>query len=437
MNGFKMGERIGSGGFCQVHKVTQLVEGKVVGPDMAMKRLLPEHLGDDVVRHRFEREARLMDDTLDHPNIVPIIHRNVSGDEPYFLMPLADGNLWQLVESRDVDEDWICSVYRQILEAMSYAHGKSVIHRDLKPKNALVFGDEIRISDFGLGKALDGGTIGLTRTSVWTGSEPYMPPEQYDSMNTLGPEADVFALGKLLMALLTGEQPETGVPDTSELPPRFQYFIQRCCEKKPENRFGTAGEALAAFDRIVADPTFIEKPADALTRLTEKWFATERGPDVDVVREIDELLRTNPDEEVLFSREVPRLPEDILDQYQDDLSDSFVEMIKIYDGHVSGGLTFEYCDVVSDFYVRVFHRSNRLDLKQLVLARLISIAYSHNRFYVMDAVRDLLSGMSDASTVAMASDVIEDLPRESSGFLADSVGRYPKAINDAIARVSE
>jgi serine/threonine protein kinase len=115
---------------------------------MAIKRLRddlresPEDLKE--IRDRFEREARLLDDTLDHENIVPVLMRNLSGDQPYFVMPLADGNLADLLPERTGDEAWVCDVLQQILEGMAYAHGKGVIHRDLKPENALRYGDQVR-----------------------------------------------------------------------------------------------------------------------------------------------------------------------------------------------------------------------------------------------------------------------------------------------------
>ena len=408
------GEEIGRGGFCMVHKVVAYEDdgGDPISATMAIKRLRddlresPEDMKE--IRDRFEREARLLDDTLDHENIVPVLMRNLSGDEPYFVMPLADGNLADLLPEKAGDEDWVCEVFRQILEGMAYAHGKGVIHRDIKPQNALMFDGKVCLSDLGLGKNLVGGTVGLTKTMMGAGTEPYMSPEQFAAMKDTGPATDVFSLGKLLMALLTGEHPEVGVPDVSELPERFRYFVTRCCEKKPENRFADARTAMEAFHRAFAEPDFRELESE-LEKLVEAWFARPAGDDLDVTKEIDQLLREHPDEEAMYTRKVPGLPADLVLQYVTELPDAFTEMLKFYDGHVSGGLPFEYCDEVADFYAIVFRYTDRLDIRRVVIDRLLEMGYSHHRYHVRSVLLGLLSGLdesTDRSTISMANDLI-------------------------------
>jgi serine/threonine protein kinase len=409
----KAGEEIGRGGFCMVHRAVAYEDGKPISGTMAIKRLRddlresPEDLRE--IRDRFEREARLLDDTLDHENIVPVLMRNLSGDQPYFVMPLADGNVADLLPAQAGDEAWVCIVFRQVLEGMAYAHGKGVIHRDLKPENVLRYGAQIRLSDLGLGKNLIGGTVGLTKTMFWSGTEAYMSPEQFSAMKETGPATDVFALGKLLITLLTGEHPDVGAPDVSELPERFRYFVSRCCEKKPENRFADARAALEAFDGATTVPEFKQHEIE-LEKLEEAWFATPQGPDLDVVKAIDRLLRENPDDEALYTKQVPRLPGDLAFQYLSELPDAFAGMLACYDAHVSGGLPFEYCDVVANFYANVFSRTDRLDIRKMVISRLLEMGYSHNRFHVRTVVLGLLAGLDegkDGSTIAVAVDVIK------------------------------
>lgn len=395
-----------------VHEVVAWEDDRAVSGPMAIKRLRddlrepPDSLKE--IRDRFEREARLLDDTLDHENIVPVLMRNLSGDQPYFVMPLAECNVGDMLLDMAGDEDWVCNVFRQILEGMAYAHGKGVIHRDLKPENALVFGDQVRLSDLGLGKNLMGGTVGLTKTMFWSGTEAYMSPEQFSAMKETGPSADVFALGKLLMALLNGDHPEVGVPDVSELPERFRYFVSRCCEKRPENRFADAKAALEAFDGATSEPEFKRNETE-LERLEEAWFATPSGPDLEVVKEIDRLLRENPDDEALYTKHVPRLPGDLAKQYLFDLPDAFASMLACFDVHVSGGLPFDYCDVVADFYAGIFRRTDRLDIRKMVINRLLEMGDSHHRFHVRSVLLQLLSeldGPTESSTIALAVDVI-------------------------------
>jgi serine/threonine protein kinase len=436
---FRIGKEIGRGGFCMVHECVALDDkGEPIGEPMAIKRIRDDlHEPADVmeeIRHRFEREARLLDDVLEHENIVDVLHRNLSGDQPFFIMPLADCNVWSEIEDRAGDEDWACWVFRQILEGLAYAHGKGVIHRDIKPENALVLGELIAMSDLGLGKNLSGGTAGLTKTMSGAGTEAYMAPEQFTEMKDTGPTADVFALGKLLMAFLDGEHPVVGIPDVSDLPERFRYFVSRCCEQKPENRFSDAQEALDVFLRVVEDTGFAQSPEQALDRLTEAWLATPIDEDLRVVKQIDELLRSNAHEEAVYTREIPRLPEDLLNQYMDELPDAFLEMLKIYDGHVSGGLPFEYCDTVADFYSRIYQRLDRLDVRKLILCRLFAMGRTHNRWHVRQVAMRLLKEVSNPSTVAMAAEVIRGQP-DDAAWIGERYGEYslPQPVVEAFA----
>ncbi|HEU4393830.1 MAG TPA: serine/threonine-protein kinase [Solirubrobacterales bacterium] len=427
---FEVGEEIGRGGFCMVHHVTvHDDDGAKVGEPMAIKRLRddlrgsPEGLKE--IRERFEREARLLDDTLDHDNIVPVLYRNLGGKNPFFIMPLADENVWSRAVEKDAgNEAWVCGVFRQVLDAMAYTHGKGVIHRDLKPENILLYGDHVRVSDLGFGKNLTGETTRLTRSAYWLGTDAYVAPECRPGMEGMGPPADVFSLGKLLMALLTGQHPEEGVPDVTDLPERFRYFVFRCCEKKPENRFAEAKTALEAFERVDGRPVFRELESE-LEELVESWFVAPEEEDLEVVRQIDQLLREHPNEEALFTRQVPGLPVDLISQYVEELPDAFAKMLAIYDEHVSGGLPYPYCDEVADLYCRVFMRTERLDIRRLVVARLLTMGSTHHRYHVRDrllATLSMLDEEDDSSTVAMVADEVRDNPR--SAFAAEIAPKY-------------
>ena len=427
-----------------VHECVALDEdGDEVGEVMAIKRIKDDlNEPDEVmaeIRTRFEREARLLDEVLDHENIVPVLHRNLTGDEPLFIMPRADGNVWDEIEERAGDEEWACGVFRQMLDGMVYAHGKGVIHRDLKPENGLVFGDQVRLSDLGLGKNLEGGTVGLTRTMSGVGTEAYMAPEQFTEMKDTLPAADVFALGKLLIALLTGKHPVVGTPDVSDLPEKYRYFVSRCCEAKPANRYANARSAQESFARIDRSPD-IEDVGGELEELVEAWFSRPEGDDLDVVKEIDQLLREHPGEEALYTKQVPRLPADLIYQYMDEVPDAFADMLSTYDDHVSGGLPFEYCDTVADFYGMVFLRTNRIDVRKLVISRLVALGSTHHRYHVRKRLLGVLSQLNeaaDASTIAMVVDVIGD--NEHAAFTAEIAQHWnlPSPIRTAFRKAEE
>lgn len=414
---------IGRGGFCVVHECLD-----DSGRRVAVKRLLPDAKLNPEVVARFQREARLMDDVLDHENIVSVIDRRVTGDDPYFVMERADENLIVgLAGGKGSDESWVISIFRQMLRGMAYAHERSVIHRDLKPENALIFGGTVKIADFGLGKHLvDDGTRGLTRTAQWSGTEPYMAPEQFTAMKDTGPEADVFSLGKILAAMLVGGPPQVGQPDLVAMPERFRYFVSRCCAQKPENRYVDAREALAAFERILS-PETTQSVTDRLAALVETWFGAASDDELGVVRQIDECLRAHADEERMFTGKLPKLPNDLVDRYMDEMPDEFLATLTAYDGHVSGGLPFETCDEVTDFYVRLFGRTMDPRLKELVIHRLVDMGAMHNRFYVRTQLLELLESHKDATTVEIGVDVLARARAQHRRFLNERVSNYDLA----------
>lgn len=364
---------------------------------------------DDIVA-RFQREVRLLADELSHPNIITVITRNVSASPPWFAMPLCSSTLTKELAAGQAGKTvWVATVFRQVLDGMQYAHSRDVIHRDLKPQNILFDGPVVKISDFGLSKYL-GGDTALTKSRMWAGTEPYMAPEQFTDMKNAGKEADVFALGKLLYEMLTGTTPPVGAIDAGTLPEPFRYFVQRACDLKPENRFRDAGEALTTFDRLTTGSVTALPLDEELASLAAEWFTTLPGKRLDVVRKVEELLRLHADDEELFTTQVPNLPADLVAQFQESLPDAFVAVLQIYDGHVSGGLPWSYCDVVAGFYRGVWARTDRLDVFALVLERLIVMGASHNRFYVGDVVAGILHDIKAPSEVEVASDVIRRNP---------------------------
>jgi hypothetical protein len=124
----------------------------------------------------------------------------------------------------------------------------------------------------------------------------------------------------------------------------------------------------------------------------------------------------------------------------DELPDSFAARLHAYDGHITGGLPFAYCDVVADFYAWIFRRSDDLDLQRMVLARLLVVGSYHSRWYVGEVVARLIGEIDarDVSTAMMVADVVRGAPHESEWFWDPWVKavRLAKPIGDAFAAVT-
>jgi serine/threonine protein kinase len=265
---YELLQEIARGGMGVVYKARQRGLDRLV----ALKMILTgPHAPTRNDLERFVREARAAA-ALDHPNIVPVYDNGCQDGHPFFTMALIDGtSLQQLVLKEGPPEPReAVRLMRAVADALSYAHGQGILHRDLKPHNILVDRQgRPRVADFGLARRAQEAQ-GLTRTGDVLGTPHYMAPEQARGQTALlGPAADVYGLGGILYFLLTGRPPFTGetavsilcsVMEQAPRPPReikgdvmpeLEAICLKCLEKDPARRYPSAAalsEALAEWE---------------------------------------------------------------------------------------------------------------------------------------------------------------------------------------------
>ncbi len=199
---------IGRGGMGRVFKARHEKLGSLV----AVKLLREEHLHNRTMRKRFLAEAQASA-VLEHPHIIKVLEVGEAETGPFFVMELIEGvSLAERIHRDPPDLERAVKWLIQVAEAVHYAHGKGIIHRDLKPANIMIdAAGAPRVMDFGMAKILrQSGNSGLSSTQQGTilGTPAYMPPEQAgDSKVRVGPYSDVYSLGAILYALLTGRPP--------------------------------------------------------------------------------------------------------------------------------------------------------------------------------------------------------------------------------------
>ncbi len=200
---YQLKRRLGQGGMARVF----LAEDTTLGRTVAIKQLHDELDGDDEVRKRFMREARIFA-KLKHPHIVDIYDVvPTEGGGVAMVMEFIDGTDLQTVLKGGLRlvPELAALVVRPVAEALAYAHSQGVVHRDVKPANVLLGKDgTIKLSDFGIAKAQEE-TV-LTQTGDFLGTPAYIAPEQARG-ELIGPAADQYALGAVLFELVTGQQP--------------------------------------------------------------------------------------------------------------------------------------------------------------------------------------------------------------------------------------
>src|SRR6476469_7738346 len=197
-------ELIGQGGMGFVYKARQpkldrLVALKILAQPLAEQTMFAE---------RFTREGRTLA-RLNHPNIVTIHDFGQAGPFFYLLMEFVDGvNLRQAMQARQVTASEALAIVPKICEALQYAHGGGILHRDVKPDNILLDGKgRVKIADFGIAKLLNeaAGQSSLTGSGATLGTVHYMAPEQIERPNEVDHRADIYSLGVVFYEMLTGE----------------------------------------------------------------------------------------------------------------------------------------------------------------------------------------------------------------------------------------
>ena len=259
---YRITEKLGAGGQGTVYKAVDERLGRTV----VIKVLSPELTAREVNLKRFEREAQLAS-SLDHPNICTIYGLHETDDGLHFIaMQYIEGrNVRQLVNGRPLSLESALSIAYQVSDALTAAHSKGIIHRDIKAGNVMVTdAGLVKVLDFGLAKLLDegkkGGDVHLTELGVPYGTATYAAPEQASGQK-VDHRADIFSTGVLLYEMLAGIWPFKGqttvevryavLHDTPEPigevrrddpPESIQRILDRALAKKPEERYQRVAE---------------------------------------------------------------------------------------------------------------------------------------------------------------------------------------------------
>jgi serine/threonine protein kinase len=204
-NRYMIISRLGEGGMADVY----LAVDTLLNREVAIKVLRGELSTDTVSLLRFKREANAAS-ALNHPNIVEIYDVGEENGKHFIVMEVVRGKtLKQLISQRGaMDKEEALAIMKQLIAAISEAHRKNIIHRDIKPQNVLVKDDgTVKITDFGIALAQD--AMQLTQTDAVMGSVHYLAPECARG-EAASNQSDVYSLGIVLYELLRGEVPFNG-----------------------------------------------------------------------------------------------------------------------------------------------------------------------------------------------------------------------------------
>ncbi|WP_300403349.1 serine/threonine-protein kinase [Nocardioides sp.] len=213
-NRYVLGSLVGRGGVADVYRA----DDTVLSRQVAVK-VLRDVAGSESDRARFVAEARTLAN-LGHHGLVTVLDAGLGGDhmaQPFLVMELVDGQtLAAQIARGPLDERRIEEIARQLADAVAYAHGRDVVHRDVKPGNVLLHSSgAVKLADFGIARLI-GDTVRHTQTGHAVGTAAYLAPEQVLG-EQLTTAVDVYSLGLVLLEMFTGRLTYPGPPTEAAL----------------------------------------------------------------------------------------------------------------------------------------------------------------------------------------------------------------------------
>lgn len=264
-NRYKLIDERGRGSMATVYIGRDLETNRIY----AVKVLSREAAADDELSERFQREFELLS-RISGPHVVAPVDFGEDKGSLFIVMDYVDGHTLKhaVLTGGPFQPKRAVDVIEQSAAGVASAAARGVTHRDIKPQNLLLTVDgTVKLTDFGLARANESKDI--TVTGFFVGTPFYVSPEQVEDSRKVDTRADLYSLGCVFFELLTGRVPYEGdhawdvvmkhlngpIPSVTalrpELPPSFDAFFQRALGKRPEQRFQTPAEFVAAADALL------------------------------------------------------------------------------------------------------------------------------------------------------------------------------------------
>lgn len=275
------------------------------GPQFVLKFC---KLAGDELLARFRREVRLMQQFDGNSYVMPVIDANLDHDPPYFVMPwYRHGDLAS--RSAEIRDNFpaLEFVFNRMIDCVAQLHAKDILHRDIKPQNFVVGDDTFVLSDLGLCCEQESET-GLTRSSVFWGTQGYLPPEFLSGgFKAADAAGDVFMLGKTFYVMLTGRDPTYLVAD--DIPPPLFPVIERCCAIAKGSRYQALSSLrqslTTSFDVMLGRAVGTARAYGIQRAIMDRLKAQGQYETAEVTRFVEELVVMETLDKIQMCLEMP------------------------------------------------------------------------------------------------------------------------------------
>jgi len=273
---FVIERELGRGGMAVVYLARDTKHDR----NVALKMLRAD-MSAAIGRERFEREIRVTAG-LQHPHILPLHDSGEWGDGLFYVMPFVDGESLRarLNRERKMSIGDALLVAQEVAEALSHAHRRGVVHRDVKPENILLADGHAIVADFGIARVVSQSLDAqFMQAGISLGTPAYMAPEQISAEGDEGPLCDIFSLGCVLFEMLAGRPPWIGATPSSVLARRYKESAPTLRTLRPDVP-SWLGDVVR--DMLAEEPSRRPVSASEIVRLLTSGGATARSPLPDV-----------------------------------------------------------------------------------------------------------------------------------------------------------
>ncbi len=258
---------LGAGGMAVVYLAEDVKHRRQVAV-----KVLNSELAETLGAERFLREIEIAAG-LSHPHILPLLDSGEADGLLYYVMPYVDGESLRERLAREVElpVGEAAEILKDVADALAYAHGQGVVHRDIKPDNVMLSGRHALVMDFGVAKAVSAAAVdgSLTTAGMALGTPAYMAPEQAAADPHIDHQADIYAVGVMAYEMLAGQPPfvagtaqqvlaahmsqppELVTQRRAAVPATLADVVMKCLEKRPADRWQTAEELQARFESLL------------------------------------------------------------------------------------------------------------------------------------------------------------------------------------------